>query len=154
MDFVLAKQQHLVQELYETRVASMQRFVALCVLFHHMGKQVERFFATISFGWWAYRMDRTHSIVRIATTASPVSGSDVRQRMERLRLWKRVLHSVQVIEAAYMAHRKHKEKRQVEDLVRKASSISLNAMDEKKVEELVRQASSINLHAMDGNVTF
>lgn len=72
MDMVLAQSQHLVQELYESRVASMQRFVAMCVLFHHMSKRVERFFAKISFGYWAYRMDRTHSIVRIATTASPV----------------------------------------------------------------------------------
>ena len=72
MDFVLAQSQHLVQELYETRIASMQRFVAMCVLFHHISKRVERFFAKISFGWWAYRMDRTHSIVRIATTASPI----------------------------------------------------------------------------------
>lgn len=72
MDMVLAQSQHLVQELYESRIASMQRFVAMCVLFHHMSKRVERFFAKISFGYWAYRMDRTHSIVRIATTASPV----------------------------------------------------------------------------------
>lgn len=72
MDFVLAQSQHLVQELYETRIASMQRFVTMCVLFHHISKRVERFFAKISFGWLAYRMDRTHSIVRIATTASPI----------------------------------------------------------------------------------
>ena len=72
MDFVLAQSQHLVQELYETRIASMQRFVAMCVFFHHISKRVERFFAKISFGFWAYRMDRTHSIVRIATTASPI----------------------------------------------------------------------------------
>ena len=72
MDFVLAQSQHMVQELYETRIASMQRFVAMCVFFHHISKRVERFFANISFGWLAYRMDRTHSIVRIATTASPI----------------------------------------------------------------------------------
>ena len=72
MDFVLAERQHLIQELYETRIASMQRYVAMCVLFYKISKRVERFFAKISFGWWAYRMDRTHSIVRIATTASPV----------------------------------------------------------------------------------
>jgi len=108
MDFVLAQSQHLVQELYETRIASMQRFVAMCVLFHHIGKRVERFFANISFGWLAYRIDRTHSIVRIATTASPISGSDVRQRIERLRLWKKVLHSVHTIEVAYLAYRKRK----------------------------------------------
>jgi len=108
MDFVLAKRQHFVQELYETRIASMQRFVAMCVLFHHIARRVERFFATISFGWWAYRLDRTHSIVRIATTASPISGSDVRNRIEKLRLWKKVLHSVHMIELAYLAYRKRK----------------------------------------------
>jgi len=108
MDFVLAESQHLVQELYETRIASMQRFVAMCVFFHHISKCVERFFAKISFGWWAYRIDRTHSIVRIATTASPISGSDVRQRIERLRLLKKVLHSVHTIEVTYLAYRKRK----------------------------------------------
>jgi len=111
MDFVLAQSQHLVQELYETRIASMQRFVAMCVFFHHIAKRVERFFARISFGWWAYRIDRTHSIVRIATTASPISGSDVRQRIDHLRLWKKVLHSVHTIEVTYLAYRKRKEKK-------------------------------------------
>jgi hypothetical protein len=72
MDYVLAKCQHLVQELYETRIASMQRYVVLCVLFHHIAKRVETFFAKISLGYWSYRIDRTHSIVRIATTASPI----------------------------------------------------------------------------------
>mmetsp|Transcript_12587 Transcript_12587/g.29481 ORF Transcript_12587/g.29481 Transcript_12587/m.29481 type:complete len:1616 (+) Transcript_12587:106-4953(+) len=109
MDFVLAQNQHLVQELYETRIASMQRFVSMCVFFHHMSKRVERFFAWISFGFWAYRIDRTHSIVRIATTASPISGADVRQRIERLRLLKKVLHSVHVIEVAYLSYRKRKD---------------------------------------------
>lgn len=108
MDFALARRQHLVQELYETRIASMQRFVAMCVLFHHMSTRVERFFANLSCGWWAYRMDRTHSIVRIATTASPISGADVRQRIEHLRLWKVVLNSVHLIEVAYLKHLKKK----------------------------------------------
>mmetsp|Transcript_19227 Transcript_19227/g.40477 ORF Transcript_19227/g.40477 Transcript_19227/m.40477 type:complete len:464 (-) Transcript_19227:64-1455(-) len=108
MDNILAQSQLLVQELYETRIASMQRFVAMCIFFHHISKRVERFFAKISFGFWAYRLDRTHSIVRIATTASPISGSDVRQRIERLRLLKKVLHSVHIIEVAYLSHRKRK----------------------------------------------
>ena len=42
-------------------------------------------------------MDRTHSIMRIATTASPVSGADVRERMEELRLMLKVERSVQLI---------------------------------------------------------
>ena len=72
MDFVLAESQHLVQELYEARIASMQRFVAMCVLFYHISRRVERFFSKISCGYWSYRMDRTHSILRVATTASPI----------------------------------------------------------------------------------
>lgn len=109
LDFLLAKNQHLCQELYETRIASMQRFVAMVVMFHHIGKRVNDFFNTISFGIWGYRMDRTHSIMRIATTASPVSGADVRQRMAHMRLLKKVQHSVEVISRAYLAYKKRKE---------------------------------------------
>lgn len=76
--FQLAKSQHYAMELYEARIASLQRYVAFCVLFHQLGKRVQDFFPKISFGLLGYRMDRTHSIMRIATTASPVSGADVR----------------------------------------------------------------------------
>ena len=110
VDFALARHQHIVQELYETRIASMQRFVSMIVMFHHMGKRVQQFFATISFGLWSYRMDRTHSIMRIATTASPVSGADVRDRMEHLRLLKKVQHSVAVISHAYLSYQQRKSK--------------------------------------------
>lgn len=109
LDFRLAKMQHLSQELYETRIASLQRFVGMVVMFHHIGDCVRKFFAKISFGFWDYRMDRTHSIMRIATTASPVSGSDVRQQMRRLRLLKKVNHSVNVISAAYKRYKLRKQ---------------------------------------------
>ena len=105
IDFELARNQHMAQELYETRIASMQRFVSMTVMFHRMGRRVEQFFATISFGLWSYRMDRTHSIMRIATTASPVSGADVRHRMEHWRLLNKVQHSVEVISNAYLAYK-------------------------------------------------
>jgi CRISPR/Cas system-associated endonuclease Cas3-HD len=121
MDFALARSQHLCQELYETRIASMQRFVAMVVMFHHMGKRVQDFFSTISFGLWGYRMDRTHSIMRIATTASPVSGADVRQRMAHLRLLKKVQNSVEVISRAFLTYKKRKEETRVNELVRKAT---------------------------------
>lgn len=62
-----------------------------------MGSRVQSFFPKISFGLLGYRMDRTHSIMRIATTASPVSGADVRERMEELRLMLKVERSVQLI---------------------------------------------------------
>ena len=108
LDFRLAKMQHFSHELYETRIASLQRFVAMVVMFHRIGDSVRRFFATISFGLWDYRMDRTHSIMRIATTASPVSGSDVRQQMRRLRLLNKVNHSVNVISSAYLSYKERK----------------------------------------------
>lgn len=85
-EFLMSQSQHLSMELYESRIASMQRFVAMTVMFHQMGHRVQSFFPKISFGYLGYRMDRTHSIMRIATTASPVSGADVRDRMVELHL--------------------------------------------------------------------
>jgi len=114
IDFLLARNQHLSQELYESRIASLQRFVSMVVMFHQMGKRVENFFGNISFGLWSYRMDRTHSIMRIATTASPVSGADVRQRMEHLRLLKRVQRSVDVISTAYLAYKERKNEKKTD----------------------------------------
>jgi len=108
VDFMLARSQHLIQELYESRIASLQRFVAMTVMFHHMGRRVENFFSNISFGLLGYRMDRTHSVMRIASTASPVSGADVRQRMEHIRLAKKVKRSLDVISSAYLRYRKEK----------------------------------------------
>ena len=58
--FLMSQSQHLSMELYESRVASMQRFVAMCVMFHQMGHRVQSFFPKISFGLLGYRMDRTH----------------------------------------------------------------------------------------------
>lgn len=112
VDFLLVRNQHLCQELYESRIASLQRFVSMTVLFHQMGKRVENFFSRISFGVWSYRFDRTHSIMRIATTASPVSGADVRQRMEHLRLLKKIEKSLDAISSAYLAYRQRKKEQQ------------------------------------------
>ena len=109
VEFELVCSQHLAQELYETRIASLQRFVSLCVMFHRMGHRVERFFATISLGLWSYRIDRTHSIMKVATTASPISGASVREGMEHMRLLKKVQHSVDVISTAYLVHKKRKQ---------------------------------------------
>ena len=93
----MSQSQHFSMELYESRIASLQRFVAMTVMFHQMGMRVQNFFPKISFGLLRYRMDRTHSIMRIATTASPVSGADVRERMEELRLVLKIERSVQLI---------------------------------------------------------
>lgn len=65
------------QVLYETRCASLQRLVGFFVLFHAMGRRVEGFWSYVSFGVLAYDMSRTQSMMRVATTASPVSGMDI-----------------------------------------------------------------------------
>ena len=75
------KQQHLMQILYESRLASLQRLVGFMVLFYHMGRMVQDFWHRVSFGLLGYNMSRTQSILRVASTASPVSGSEVRERM-------------------------------------------------------------------------
>ncbi len=93
----MSQSQNFSMELYESRVASLQRFVAMTVMFHQMGYRVQSFFPKVSFGLLGYRMDRTPSIMRIATTASPVSGADVRERMEELRLMLKIERSVQLI---------------------------------------------------------
>ena len=110
------KSQDFAQELYESRIASMQRFVAMTVMFHEMGRRVEAFFRKMSFGLLGYRYDRTHSIMRIATTASPVSGADVRERMRVLQMLKKIHHSVHVISIAYIRYRQNKEKRRLSEL--------------------------------------
>eukprot|EP00959_Pyramimonas_sp_CCMP1952_P348005 7289400-Pyramimonas_sp.AAC.1 len=49
-----------------------------------MGRKVQRFWPRVSFGLLHYDMDRTQSIMRVATTASPVSGMDLRDKMLKL----------------------------------------------------------------------
>ena len=80
----LMEKQGQMQEIYEGRIASMQRLVAFLVMFHAMAKHVQDFWPKVSFGWLGYDMSRSQSIMRIATTASPVSGSDVRFKMLEL----------------------------------------------------------------------
>jgi hypothetical protein len=105
MDFMVARSQEFAMQLYESRIASLQRFVAMTILFHQMGTRVERFFEYISFGLWGYHTDRTHSIMRIATTASPVGGADVKQQMRRLLLHSRVKQAVHTISIAYAKYK-------------------------------------------------
>lgn len=104
-DLSLSESQLLSMELYEGRIASMQRFVAMTVMFREMGMRVQRFFPRLSFGYLGYNMDRTHSIMRIATTASPVSGSDVRERIESLRLMHVIQKAVNSISTVWANHR-------------------------------------------------
>lgn len=105
------RNQHLSQELYESRIASMQRFVAMTVLFHQMGSRVSGFFSKISFGLLGYRMDRSHSIMRIATTASPISGAEIRERADALHYGRKVNDALDVIANAWLTYDAKKKKR-------------------------------------------
>eukprot|EP00931_Biecheleriopsis_adriatica_P010461 TRINITY_DN11152_c1_g1_i1.p1 TRINITY_DN11152_c1_g1~~TRINITY_DN11152_c1_g1_i1.p1 ORF type:complete len:1458 (-),score=249.36 TRINITY_DN11152_c1_g1_i1:158-4531(-) len=84
----LIETQNLSMKLYESRIASLQRAVAFFVLFHEMGYRVAKFWPLVSFGLLGYRKDRTNSILRIASTASPVSGSEVRKSMKAVAVLK------------------------------------------------------------------
>ena len=117
--FIMSQSQHLAMELYESRIASMQRFVAMTIMFHRMGMRVQSFFERISFGLLGYRMDRTHSIMRIATTASPVSGADVRDRMLELHLRYKILNTVNLISRTF-----DESKRVVQQRARRRSSLA------------------------------
>ena len=56
------------------------------MLFYHLGKAVQDFWRLpLWLGQLSYDMSRTHSIMRVATTASPVSGMEVRERAQQLR---------------------------------------------------------------------
>jgi len=99
--FTLIESQEFSMKLYETRVASLQRFVAMTVMFHQMGHRARRFWRLVSFGYLGYRMDRTHSIMRIATTASPVSGAEVRDRRNFIALTTAFNNAVNAIGRAH-----------------------------------------------------
>jgi hypothetical protein len=112
--FSMMKTHHFSMELNESRIDSLQRFVSMTVMFHQMGYRVQSFFPRISFGLLGYRMDRSQSIMSIATTASPVSGADVRERMKHLRVVKTVRSAVQVIERAWLTYKR----KQTENILR------------------------------------
>ena len=87
----------------------MQRFVAMTVLFHQMGLRVSTFFSKVSFGLLGYRMDRSHSIMRIATTASPISGAEIREKAEALFYGRKVSGALDVISNAWLTYKDKKK---------------------------------------------
>lgn len=58
-------------------------------------------------------MDRTHSIMRIATTASPVSGADVRDRKRAIYYMRKIPHSVEIISKAWLSYKNRKKAVQI-----------------------------------------
>ena len=86
-------EESIAMVMQETRFDSLQRCVSFFVLFHEMAKRVADFWRHVSFGLLAYDIHRTHSIMRVATTACPVSGMEVRDR-QKILLFKRQWNTV------------------------------------------------------------
>ncbi len=105
--------QDLTQELYESRIASMQRFLAMTVMFHQMGSRTQEFFQKASFGLLGYRVDRTHSILRIATTASPVSGAEIRDRAKIMFYMKKIRTSINIISCAWLDYKERQKSKNI-----------------------------------------
>ena len=110
----LCDEQVLAMRLYESRIASLQRCVSFFVLFHQMAKRVADFWPSVSFGYLNYETSRTHSIMRIATTASPVSGAEVRDRTMELAKIKRLKNSKSKMLACVYARRAVVAKKEAE----------------------------------------
>ena len=149
--FLMSDSQHLSMQLYESRIASMQHFVAMTVMFHQIGSRVQSFFPKISFGILGYRMDRTHSIMRIATTASPVSGADVRERMVDLHLRFKIQRAVNLVSRKYREWRLQQDPR-----VRSTSpTVASLSEDEEGVETTTSVSVSKELTTSDsGRILF
>jgi hypothetical protein len=63
----LMEKQGQLQEIYEGRIASMERLVSFMVMFHAMAKRVQDFWPRVSCGLLGYDMSRSQSIMRIGT---------------------------------------------------------------------------------------
>lgn len=66
--------QLFLQQFYESRVASLERYVAFCVMFHALAKEVNK--PWLCMGW---DLARSQSNLRVATTASPVSAGEAHE---------------------------------------------------------------------------
>ena len=62
--------QVFVQQFYECRIASLERYLSFCVMFHAMAKACH--LPLLCHGW---DMARSQSNLRVATTASPVTAA-------------------------------------------------------------------------------
>jgi hypothetical protein len=146
----LALTQHLCMELYEGRIASLERFVAMAVMFHELGTRVQEFFPSISLGYLGYRTDRTHSMLRVATTASPVSGTHLRERMEAMKLTRVMIQSVRTITNAWFnyrarATRKLLKQNSLSFLLDVSNGIAKHRLDTESPVHLMRSSSHPSL---------
>jgi hypothetical protein len=94
----LLRRQELLQRLNETRFDALQRLVAFFVLFHAMAKGVADFWPLVSAGLLGYDISRSQSMLRVASTASPVPGMEVRDRMVQIGILTRRIEAVSTIQ--------------------------------------------------------
>jgi len=146
--YSLQKFQRFSMELYETRVASMQRFVSITVMFHQMGRRVQDFFPRYSLGLFGYRMDRSHSITRIQTTASPISGAHVRERIKVLEFRRKVKRAVEMVSFAW--HRLDKKRNEELKEILGLSSRSLDSRQGSNRSLITAERLNILMNSNDG----
>lgn len=60
-----------IQQFYESRVASLHRYVGFCVMFHAMAKETRAPWLQVP-----WDMARQQSNLRVATTAAPIAASE------------------------------------------------------------------------------
>ena len=141
----LMQKQVLVQTLYEGRFASLERFVGFLILFHRLGKRVQDFWPSVSCGMLGYDMSRSHSIMRIATTASPVSGSEVRFKMLELAEETRTLWAARIIQIMYRILKKNKTMSELAQLRQLHAVVAESAAKTTKIrssKEVVSEAAA------------
>jgi len=68
---IIVDRQVVVQQLYECRIASLERYIAFCVMFHAMAEVSSK--PWLCEGW---NVTRSQSNLRVATTASPIMASE------------------------------------------------------------------------------
>jgi hypothetical protein len=94
-----------VQLLTETRFNSMQRLCSHFVLLHAQAKLVQDFWPAATCGVFKYDMSRSQSVMRIATTASPVPGMELRARVLEILLATQRLKAVTLIQRHWKKHK-------------------------------------------------
>ena len=110
----------------------------------------------VSFGLLGYEMDRTHSIMRIATTASPVSGAAIRGRMINLAIESQFKRATNVI-CNYIDRRLKEQAENARNAARisrrrVSSGGSMDWMKEKYLDQDTKQhLHKVNVIGMDGS---
>ena len=117
-----------------------------------MAKSVQDFWPRVSFGYLGYDMSRSQSIMRIATTASPVSGSDVREKMIELGEETTKLRTIIALQRAFRwAARARTRSSSKEKVVTEAEIEKLRLMREQRerAERLAAEASQKAIGGFD-----